>query len=258
MKRTQKEHKILRDPTSLPDGVYIRAWETRLDLLRILIVGPTETPYENAPFVVDFYLPDTFPAEPPRAHFHSWPSLASLGSLGRVNPNLYEDGKICLSLLGTWEGQKGEGWVGARSTLLQVIVSLLGLVLVREPYYNEAGYEMFVGEEANKRPSALYSERVFIRAKGFLITALEETTTGLVSGLKGLEDIVQWLYWEEAGPRLLDATLAQVEEVLEKSDHAVGGEPDGVTLMSKGACIPLRRVLARLQALKTRDAVPVE
>ncbi|KAM3425732.1 hypothetical protein BST61_g7665 [Cercospora zeina] len=244
-KRTQKEHKILRNNSSLPAGVYIRSWESRLDLLRCLIIGPTDTPYANAPFVVDFYLSPAFPSEPPQVHFHSWPAISSIGSLGRVNPNLYEDGKICLSLLGTWAGTKGEGWSAARSTLLQVIVSLLGLVLVREPYYNEAGYEALVGDAASKRPSALYSERGFLRAKGFLITALEglDTTTGLI----GLKDIIRWTYYQESGPKLLQATIANVKEVLERSNGTE--EADGLTTMSKGACIPLRRVLERLLAL---------
>lgn len=249
MKRTQKEHKILRNPSTLPQGVYIRTYETRLDLLRVLLVGPTETPYENAPFVVDFYLPPTFPTEPPLAYFHSWPAHASIGALGRVNPNLYEDGKICLSLLGTWEGNKGEGWNAARSTLLQVIVSLLGLVLVRQPYYNEAGYEALIGSESTKRPSALYNERIFLRAKGFLITAVRSVTD--TAGLKGFEDVVRWLYQRADGPKLLDATITNVEQVLQKSDGT--SEPDGLTVMSKGACVSLKRVLDRLNELKTEN-----
>ncbi|KAK4503693.1 hypothetical protein PRZ48_004608 [Zasmidium cellare] len=246
MRRTQKEHKILRNPSTLPQGVYIRTYETRLDLLRVLLVGPTETPYENAPFVVDFYLPPRFPTEPPQSYFHSWPAHASIGALGRVNPNLYEDGKICLSLLGTWDGNKGEGWDAARSTLLQVIVSLLGLVLVREPYYNEAGYEALVGAESHKRPSALYTERIFLRAKGFLITAI--TSVNDTAGLKGFEDIVDWLYRRPDGPKLLDATIKNVEEALQRSDGS--SETNGLTVMSKGACVSLKRVLERLNELK--------
>ncbi|CAK3764110.1 E2 E3 hybrid ubiquitin- ligase UBE2O [Lecanosticta acicola] len=244
VKRTQKEHKILSDPKTLPEGVYIRSWESRLDLLRVLIVGPTETPYAHAPFVVDFYLPPTFPTEPPMVHFHSWPSHSAIGAIGRVNPNLYEDGKICLSVLGTWEGNKGESWNAAQSTLLQVVVSLLGLVLVREPYYNEAGYEALVGTEQSTRASALYSERIFLRAKGFLLTALADPA---ISGLQGLHDVVRWLYKSPHGPRLLDAVIKEVEEVLKMSDGS--REPDGVNVLSKGACIPAKRLLARLQDL---------
>ena len=131
MRRIRYEHSILI--ASLPDGIWVRTWADRLDLLRILIVGPRSTPYEMAPFVMDFHLSGEFPASPPEAYFHSWTN-----GVGRINPNLYEDGKICLSLLGTWPGdEKNEGWSAERSSMLQVLISLMGLVLVEEPYYSE-------------------------------------------------------------------------------------------------------------------------
>lgn len=39
-----------------------------------------------------------------------------------MNPNLYADGKVCLSLLGTWSGP---GWEKGVSTLSQVSRQLL-------------------------------------------------------------------------------------------------------------------------------------
>ena len=130
LRRVNKEHNILQ--TSLPEGIIVRVWESRVDLLRVLIIGPRNTPYELAPFVFDFHLGPDFPAGPPKGHFHSW-----TGGVGRVNPNLYEEGKICLSLLGTWHAQSySEGWT-AESSVLQLLVSLMGLVLVREPYYSK-------------------------------------------------------------------------------------------------------------------------
>ncbi|KAK6336623.1 hypothetical protein TWF718_009419 [Orbilia javanica] len=131
LRRINKEHKILQ--TSLPEGIFVRTWESRLDLLRVLIVGPRNTPYELAPFVFDFHLGPSFPSAPPTGYFHSWTN-----GIGRVNPNLYEDGKICLSLLGTWHGEKkSENWSSSGSSILQVLVSLMGLVLVKEPYYSK-------------------------------------------------------------------------------------------------------------------------
>ena len=129
MRRIRKEHRILQ--SSLPDGVWVRSWE-RLDLLRVLIVGPRDTPYELAPFVMDFQFGQDFPNSPPKAYFHSWTK-----GLGKINPNLYEDGKICLSLLGTWDGSKNEEWSAERSSMLQVVVSLMGLVLVHQPYFSK-------------------------------------------------------------------------------------------------------------------------
>jgi ubiquitin-protein ligase len=56
--------------------------------------------------VIDFYLdPKSFPFDPPKAYFHSWTN-----GRGRVNPNLYEEGKVCLSILGTWAGEQSESW----------------------------------------------------------------------------------------------------------------------------------------------------
>lgn len=43
MQRISKEHNILRN--SLPEGILARAFEDRMDLLRVLILGPTNTPY---------------------------------------------------------------------------------------------------------------------------------------------------------------------------------------------------------------------
>jgi len=251
LKRTQKEHKILQSPGALPDGVYVRTWESRLDLFRVLFVGPEETPYARAPFIMDFCLPTDYPQAPPMAFFHSWLGESGMGGLGRVNPNLYEDGKICLSLLGTWDGDKAEAWSPVKSTLLQVIVSLLGLVLVQEPYFNEAGYEPLAGSASSKRPSALYNERTFLRSSSFLISAIvavKENTA--LPGLQGLEDEVRWLYTHPDGPKLLSLASNRVEEVLQRSEMDEKAEPDGATIMSKGACIPLRRVLNRLRTLK--------
>jgi hypothetical protein len=65
----------------------------------------------------------------------------------RFNPNLYDTGKICLSLLGTWSGP---GWVPGKSTLLQVLVSIQSSIFVKDPYYNEPGYEQTSSPEAEK------------------------------------------------------------------------------------------------------------
>ena len=76
-----------------------------------MIVGPADTPYAEALFVFDIMLPPTYPAKPPKVLYRAFGE--------RLNPNLYENGKVCLSLLGTWEGQGVETW-GPRSNLLQV------------------------------------------------------------------------------------------------------------------------------------------
>lgn len=126
----QKEYQALR---SLPQNILVRAYSNRSDLIRCLIIGPAGTPFVEAPFLFDVFLsPATFPAEPPKVFFHSW-----CGGT-RISPNLYAEGKVCLSLLGTWPGQSvSESWSSARSSILQIFVSIGSLVIVEEPYYTE-------------------------------------------------------------------------------------------------------------------------
>jgi len=41
-------------------------------LLRSLIIGSENTPYADAPFVIDWMLDSDFPNSPPKAYFLSW------------------------------------------------------------------------------------------------------------------------------------------------------------------------------------------
>lgn len=168
-KRLRREADMMA--SGLPDGILVRSFESRLDLLRALIVGPPHTPYEAALFLFDLYLPPEYPAEPPQVHFHSW-----TGGMGRLNPNLYEEGRVCISLLGTWHGKEDtETWSSPSSSILQVLLSIQGLVLgVEQPYFNEAGYERLVGNQEDRRNAAIYSERAFLLSIRSILHVLEE------------------------------------------------------------------------------------
>ena len=78
----------------------------------------------------------------------------------RFNPNLYASGKVCLSLLGTWGGEKGESWNPHVSTLLQVIISIQSLILVENPYFNEPGYERNMYSEEKQLANKKYNETI--------------------------------------------------------------------------------------------------
>lgn len=138
-------------PVEYGSSIFVRAVEERLDLLRALILGPDDTPYANGCFVFDIHLKN-YPAEPPSVHF-----LTTGGGRVRFNPNLYNNGKVCLSLLGTWQGP---GWVNGESTLLQVLVSIQSLILVNDPYFNEPGYARAQGTPNGTRQSELYNSNI--------------------------------------------------------------------------------------------------
>ncbi|PWA61009.1 ubiquitin-conjugating enzyme 23 [Artemisia annua] len=152
LKKVQQDWNSLKK--NLPDGIYVRVYENRMDLLRAVIVGAYGTPYQNGLFFFDFHLPPEYPDVPPSAYYHSggW----------RINPNLYEEGKVCLSLLNTWAGRGNEVWDPSSSTILQVLVSLQGLVLNSKPYFNEAGYDKQVGTAEGEKNSLSYNENTFL------------------------------------------------------------------------------------------------
>jgi ubiquitin-conjugating enzyme E2 O len=83
------------------------------------------------------------------------------GTLGQLNPNLYDDGKVCLSLLGTWHGKESETW-SQQSSLFQLLVSIQSLVLNARPYFNEAGYDRLEGTVEGEENSVIYNEQVLI------------------------------------------------------------------------------------------------
>lgn len=152
VKKIQQEWSILKN--NLPDGIYVRVYEERIDLLRATIIGADGTPYHNGLFFFDILFPPDYPREPPMVHYNS-------GGL-RLNPNLYESGKVCLSLLKTWTGTGTEVWNPEKSTVLQVLLSLQALVLNDKPYFNEAGYDKQVGRAEGERNSVNYNENAFL------------------------------------------------------------------------------------------------
>ena len=87
------------------------------------------------------------------AHILVMPHTGSV----RFNPNLYNCGKVCLSLLGTWQGQQGESWLEGQSTFLQVLVSIQSLILVADPFFNEPGDERLMGTPEGDKRSRAYS-----------------------------------------------------------------------------------------------------
>lgn len=152
VKKVQQEWSILEK--DLPETIYVRIFEERMDLIRAAIVGAPGTPYHDGLFFFDIYLPPEYPHEPPMVHYIS-------GGL-RVNPNLYESGKVCLSLLNTWTGTNTEVWNPGSSTILQVLLSLQALVLNEKPYFNEAGFDQQVGKAEGEKNSVSYNENAFL------------------------------------------------------------------------------------------------
>ena len=118
-------------PLSWSSTIIVRVDESKYNFLRACVFGPEDTPYECGAFLFDIFLPSDYPQSPPRFKL-----LTTGGGRVRFNPNLYANGKVCLSLLGICSGPS---WTPA-SALLQVLVSIQNLILVSEPQLFSRSY----------------------------------------------------------------------------------------------------------------------
>jgi ubiquitin-protein ligase len=175
LKRLQKEYVGLQ--TSLPvhpdASIFVRVDESQMTLAQICIT-PANGPYARGAFIFDVYFPPQYPAVPMKCN------LATTGkNTFRFNPNLYQCGKVCLSLLGTWGGQGAENWDPRYSTLLQLCVSIMAQIFIEEPYFNEPGYESSRGTPHGTTQSNSYNNRVRVATVKFaMIDQLENPPKG--------------------------------------------------------------------------------
>jgi ubiquitin-conjugating enzyme E2 O len=226
--------------SSLPEDIFVKAYEDRMDLFSFMIKGPKATPYEDGLFLFDAQLPADYPTHPPAVHYISF-------CTDRLNPNLYENGKVCVSLLGTWVGKGSEVWFPGSSNLLQVMVSIQGLILVPEPYFNEAGYLRQKGTDEGQENSRLYNEMAVVKVVQSLTKMLTLPPAAFRSEV--LDHI------RETGP-LLTQRLAHWIKLSEEVNAGISAVPrEEVAQMtefpllpaSQGFCLSLKKALTAFQ-----------
>jgi len=93
-----------------------------------LIFGPSDSLYRYGIYMFTFDFSVEYPYIPPKVTY-----MTNDGTT-RFNPNLYRNGKVCLSLLNTW---KGEQWTSCQS-INSVLLNLVAL-FHNEPLLNEPG-----------------------------------------------------------------------------------------------------------------------
>lgn len=70
VKRLTKEIGSLKVdlPLNESSSVFVRVEETNITLWRVMITGPSDTPYANGCFVFDVYFPEQYPNVPPKVN----------------------------------------------------------------------------------------------------------------------------------------------------------------------------------------------
>ncbi|KAH0829439.1 hypothetical protein AYO21_09778 [Fonsecaea monophora] len=121
--------------------------------VKALIIGPHGTPYAFGFFEFAVTFGSEYPSKPPKVE-----AKTTNAGRTRFNPNIYASGKVCLSILGTWHGEKpGEEWSSAQG--LESVLWSIQSLMSNNPYENEPGYENAKGTE-DRRMNDLYCAKI--------------------------------------------------------------------------------------------------
>jgi len=119
---------IIKHPLT-DNGIYYSHDESDMMKGYALIVGPADTPYFGGYYFFKFDYPYDYPFSPPKVTYMTNDGVT------RFNPNLYKCGKVCVSILNTWSGDK---WSSCQ-TINSVLITLCSL-LNECPLENEPGH----------------------------------------------------------------------------------------------------------------------
>lgn len=127
IQRLVSDIKTIQQNPLVENGIHYKHDEE--DLLKgyALIVGPSDTPYFSGFYFFQIIYPRDYPYSPPRVIFDTNNGLI------RFNPNLYTCGKVCVSLLNTWQGDQWTSCQTISSILLTICTILCKTPLLNEP-----------------------------------------------------------------------------------------------------------------------------
>ncbi len=121
---------LIKNPLS-DNGIYYKHNEENMLQGHALIIGPGETLYNYGNYLFEFNFSKKYPFEPPKVVY-----LTNEHDI-RFHPNLYRNGKVCLSLLNTWRGEQWTSCQTIRTILLNLVTLFHNKPLLNEPGIKE-------------------------------------------------------------------------------------------------------------------------
>ncbi|WPH00126.1 hypothetical protein R9X50_00294900 [Acrodontium crateriforme] len=175
--------------------------------VRALIIGPPETAYEYGFFEFECKFTKEYPIKSPEVR-----CITTNGGKCRFNPNIYAEGKVCLSILGTWRGERGEEWSSAQG-LESILLSIQSLMSAN-PYENEPGFENV--KKTQKKPMAYIAK---IRHETLRISVVQRLESML--GVHGVKD--------DHATRTSEASRDNLDVVNNSPQNEPNSDSDGVS-----------------------------
>lgn len=155
------------------DGIYVHIDENDITNIKAMIIGNDNTPYAYGFHFFTLKIPKTYPFDPPIVKYITGDGVT------RFNPNLYVDGKVCLSILGTWSGPPWSPLFSFGTVLL----SIKSMILNEFPLQNEPGYE-------KTATSNVIEYNAFVQHQNLKVALLQQLVK-IPSGFEVFEKVMQ-------------------------------------------------------------------
>jgi ubiquitin-protein ligase len=175
-------------------GIYFQSDESNIFHGTAMLVGQKDTPYYGGYYFFDIIFPADYPFSPIKVK-----TLTQDGKT-RFNPNMYVEGKVCLSILNTWHD--GPQWSSVQ-TLESVLLVMMADVLNAVPLNNEpAYYNAGLNDQAK-----IYNRMLFhANVKTAILTMLQTPPPFAIPFL----DIMRSVFLTNYSGVLLDAETHEV------------------------------------------------
>ena len=216
LKRIASDMKVYMKSDLQNCGIYCHFCEENMYNVKVLIIGPKDTPYENGFHLFDVNYPKDYPINPPHVKFMSTDTRV------RAHPNLYINGKVCLSFLGTWSGPS---WTPAL-TLNTILLSIQSL-LNDNPIQCEPGYESEKGSRANTYKNVVNYYNI--------VVSTLKVMTKLTFGFENFEEVIHRHFIKN-----YDSYLKQLEKHKTSKEYAS-------CIYGRGAIVKYKEVLNGLK-----------
>lgn len=143
------DYKVLPN-ISTYSSIFISYNELNCKNIKALITGPLNTPYEYGCFIFDILIENDYPNSSPKVIYKN--TLEN-----SINPNILNDGKVCLSLLGTSLEHNNNMWNKDRSTLLHILLCIQSYIFVEKPFFTAPGTKNLKNKEKGNDLSNKYN-----------------------------------------------------------------------------------------------------